>query len=138
MDDLADSIWNRAALEGGGSTPGEGDRALAAALLLHSSAMSGGVLDAVESMTDEELDAAEAGYRWLHVPAASEAIAAVRRAIAAVRRAIAEGALDDPEKASALEMSSDDHYDEAIEDDAALDNAFRARLGTDPDAFAAV
>ena len=131
MDDLADSIWNRAALEGGGSAPGEGDRALAAALLLHSSAMSGGVLDAVESMTDEELDAAEAGYRWLHVPAASEAIAAVRRAIA-------EGALDDPEKASALEMSADDHYDEAIEDDAALDNAFRARLRTDPDAFAAV
>ena len=131
MDDVADSIWNRAALEAGGSEPGEGDRALAAALLLHSSAMSGGVLDAVEHMTDEELDAAEAGYRWLHVPAASEAIAAVRRAIA-------EGALDDPEKASALEMSADDHYDEAIEDDAALDNAFRARLSTDPDAFAAV
>ena len=131
MDDLADTIWNRAALEAGGATPGEGDRALAAALLLHSSAMSGGVLDAVENMTDEELDAAEAGYRWLHVPAASEAIASVRRAIA-------EGALDDPEKASALEMSADDHYDEEIEDDAALDNAFRARLGTDPDAFAAV
>ena len=131
MDDLADSIWNRAALEGGGSAPGEGDRALAAALLLHSSAMSDGVLDAVQNMSDEELDAAEAGYRWLHVPAASEAIAAVRRAIA-------EGALDDPERASALDLSSDDHYDEAIEDDAALDSAFRARLSTDPDAFAAV
>lgn len=129
--DVADTIWNRAALEAGGANPGEGDRALAAALLLHSSAMSGGVLDAVENMTDEELDAAEAGYRWLHVPAASEAIASVRRAIA-------DGALDDPERASALEMSADDSYDEAIEDDAALDNAFRARLGTDPDAFAAV
>lgn len=131
MDDLADTIWNRAALESGGSTPGEGDKALAAALRLHSSAMADGVLDAVQSMTDEELDAAEAGYRWLHVPAASEAIAAVRRAIA-------EGALDDPQSASALDLSSDDHYDEAIEDDAALDNAFRARLSTDPDAFAAV
>ncbi|WP_457252332.1 hypothetical protein [Pedococcus sp. P5_B7] len=131
MDELADTIWNRAALEAGGSTPGEGDKALAAALRLHSSAMSDGVLDAVQSMTDEELDAAEAGYRWLHVPAASEAIAAVRRAIA-------EGALDDPDRASALDLSSDDHYDAAIEDDAALDNAFRARLSTDPDAFAAV
>ena len=129
--DLADTIWNRAALESGGSTPGEGDRALAAALLLHNSAMSGGLLDAVENLTDEELDAAEAGYRWLHVPAASEAIASVRRAIA-------DGALDDPERASAIEMSADNHYDEAIENDAALDNAFRARLGTDPDAFAAV
>jgi hypothetical protein len=129
--DLADSIWNRAALEGGGSSPGAGDTALAAALLLHSSAMSGGVLDAVETLTDEELDAAEAGYRWLHVPAASEAIAAVRRAIA-------DGALDDPQRASALEMSADDHYDEAIEDDAALDSAFRARLETDPDAFSAL
>jgi hypothetical protein len=92
--------------------------------------MSSGVLDAVENMTDEELDAAEAGYRWLHVPAASEAIAAVRRAIA-------DGALDDPDRASSLELASENHYDEAIEDDAALDNAFRARLGTDPDAFAA-
>ena len=131
MDDLADSIWNRAALEAGGADPGEGDKALAAALRLHSSAMSDGVLDAVQNMSDEELDAAEAGYRWLHVPAASEAIAAVRRAIA-------EGALDDPGRASALDLSSDDHYDEAIEDDAALDSAFRARLSTDPDAFAAV
>ena len=129
--DVADDIWNRAALESGGPTPGAGDRALAAALRLHSSAMSGGVLDAVEHMTDEELDAAEAGYRWLHVPAASEAIAAVRRAIA-------EGALLDPDRASALEMSSEDDYDKAIEDDAALDSAFRARLQTDPGAFAAV
>ena len=129
--DVADTIWNRAALESGGPTPGAGDRALAAALRLHSSAMSGGVLDAVEHMTDEELDAAEAGYRWLHVPAASEAIAAVRREIAA-------GALRDPDRASALDLSSDDHYDKAIEDDAALDNAFRARLGTDPEAFSSV
>ena len=129
--DLADTIWNRAALESGGSTPGEGDRALAAALLLHSSAMSGGVLEAVQNLTDEELDAAEAGYRWLHVPAASEAIAEVRRAIA-------DGALDDPGRASALDLSADDHYDEAIEDDAALDSAFRARLSTDPHAFSGV
>jgi hypothetical protein len=129
--DVADSIWNRAALESGGPAPGAGDQALAAALRLHSSAMSGGVLDAVQNMTDEELDAAEAGYRWLHVPAASEAIAAVRRAIA-------DGALDDPDAASALELSSENHYDEAIEDDAALDNAFRARLSTDPEAFSSV
>lgn len=129
--DLADTIWNRAALESGGPAPGAGDLALAAALRLHSSAMSSGVLDAVEHMTDEELDAAEAGYRWLHVPAASEAIAAVRRAIA-------DGALDDPDRTSALELSSENHYDAAIEDDAALDNAFRARLGTDPDAFTTV
>ncbi len=128
--DVADDIWNRAALEAGGTAPGAGDVALAAALRLHSSAMSDGVLDAVENMTDEELDAAEAGYRWLHVPAASEAIAEVRRAIA-------DGALDDPERASALEMSADDHYEEAIENDAALDNAFRARLRTNPDSFAA-
>lgn len=129
--DQADTIWNRAALESGGPTPGVGDEALAAALRLHSSAMSGGVLDAIEHMTGEELDAAEAGYRWLHVPAASEVIAAVRREIAA-------GALDDHDRASALELSSEDQYNAAIEDDAALDSAFRARLGTDPDAFAAV
>jgi hypothetical protein len=129
--DVADDIWNRAALESGGPAPGEGDTALAAALRLHSSAMTGGVLDAVQHMSDEELDAAEAGYRWLHVPAASEAIAAVRRAIA-------DGALDDQDRTNALELSADDHYDEAIENDAALDNAFRARLRTNPDAFSSV
>jgi hypothetical protein len=129
--DVADDIWNRAALEAGGTAPAAGDVALSAALRLHSSAMSDGVLDAVENMTDEELDAAEAGYRWLHVPAASEAIAEVRRAIA-------DGALEDPERASALEMAADDHYEEAIENDAALDNAFRARLRTNPESFSAV
>ena len=31
----ADKVWNRAAMQGGGDSPGPGDRALASLLLLH-------------------------------------------------------------------------------------------------------
>lgn len=129
--DHGDDIWNRAALEDGGRSPGAGDRALAAALHLHTMAMSSGVLDAVAQMTDPELDAAEAGYRWLHVPVAADVVRRVRRELAA-------GALSDPHRASALELSADDAYAEAVENDAALEAAFRSRLRTDPGAFAPV
>jgi hypothetical protein len=126
--DRADEIWNRAALHEGGPAPSEGDRALAAALHLHSAAMSGGVLDAVETMSAEELDAAEAGFRWLHVPTVAELLSRVRRQVA-------EGVLEDAERAARLEFSAEDEYHEAIENDAALEAAFKARLRTDPTAF---
>jgi hypothetical protein len=128
--DRADEIWNRAALDDGGASPSEGDRALAAALHLHAAAMSGGVLDAVETMSPEELDAAEAGFRWLHVPTVAELLSRVRRQVA-------QGVLEDTEQAARLEFSAEDAYSEAIENDAALEAAFKARLRTDPDAFSA-
>ena len=129
--DLADAIWNRAALEAGGPSPRDGDRALAAALHLHAAAMAGGVLDAVETMSSEDLDAAEAGFRWLHVPTVAELLSRMRREVA-------DGALADQERAAGLEFSAEDDYHEAIENDAALEAAFRARLRTHPDAFSAV
>jgi hypothetical protein len=129
--ETAEEIWNRAALHDGGPEPAEGDRALAAALHLHAAAMSGGVLDAVETMSAEELDAAEAGFRWLHVPTVAELLSRVRRQVA-------QGALEDKETAARLEFSAEDEYHEAIENDAALEAAFKARLRTNPDAFSAV
>ena len=39
----ADRVWNRAALEGGGASPGPGDRALASLLLVHGLVINGGV-----------------------------------------------------------------------------------------------
>jgi hypothetical protein len=53
----ADRVWNRAALDAGGSPPREGDRALAALLLAHGMIMNGGVDHAVEALSAEELAA---------------------------------------------------------------------------------
>jgi hypothetical protein len=66
--DSADVIWNRAALENGGPHPRAGDTALSAVLRPHGLAMSGGLLDAVEQLTEAQLDAAETGYGWLRLP----------------------------------------------------------------------
>jgi len=73
--DHADTVWNRAALDGGGPHPLRGDLALTAVLRLHSLAMSGGLLDAIERLTGPELDAAESGYTWLGHPDAAQVIA---------------------------------------------------------------
>ena len=127
--DHADEIWNRAALGGGGVDARSGDRALSAVLALHGLAMSGGLMDAIERVTSEEADAAEAGFRWLGLGAAADVVASVRGDIAA-------GALDDDERAEALELRADEEYERAVPDDDTLVSAFRTRLAEEPDTFA--
>lgn len=129
--DAAGEIWNRAAMYGGGLRPSLGDLALAAVLRLHNLAMSGGLLDAVERMTLEQLDAAQAGYHWLRLDPAADVVAMVRREIDA-------GALDDDDRAGALEMRADDEYGRVVPGDQTLVDAFRTRLAEDPDAFTSV
>jgi hypothetical protein len=126
--DLADTIWNRAALEDGGPRPLRGDSSLAAVLRLHNLAMSGGVLDAVERLTDAELDAAENGYAWLGHPAAVQVIAFVRDEVRS-------GALEDGDRAERLERVADRRYTDIIPADATLHSAFRRRLAEEPSAF---
>lgn len=60
----ADRVWNRAALEAGGNSPGPGDRALASLLLLHGLVMNGGVHHALECLESDELLAAADGYAF--------------------------------------------------------------------------
>ena len=60
----ADKIWNRAALEAGGESPGPGDRALASLLLVHGLVMNGGVHHALECIESEDLAAAADGYEY--------------------------------------------------------------------------
>lgn len=60
----ADKVWNRAAMEGGGDSPGPGDRALASLLLLHGLAMNGGIHHAIECLNPEELTAAIDGFSY--------------------------------------------------------------------------
>ena len=60
----ADKVWNRAAMQGGGDSPGPGDRALASLLLLHGLAMNGGIHHAIDCLIPEELTAAIAGFSY--------------------------------------------------------------------------
>ena len=61
---VADQVWNRAAMEGGGDSPGPGDRALASLLLLHGLAMNGGIHHAIECVSPAELSAAIDGFSY--------------------------------------------------------------------------
>lgn len=61
---IADKIWNRAASEAGGPSPGPGDRALASLLLVHGLVMNGGVHHAIECVEPAELRAAADGYEF--------------------------------------------------------------------------
>lgn len=129
--DVADEIWNRAAMAGGGPRPGQGDAALASVLGVHSMAMSAGLIDAVERSAPVDLDAAEAGYRWLGLGAAGDLVASVRREIEA-------GALDDDDRADALEERAGDEYGLIVPTDRTLGDAFRARFAEMPQLFAPV
>jgi hypothetical protein len=60
----AEKIWNRAALEAGGKSPGRGDRSLASLLRLHGLIMNGGVHHALECLEPEERAAAADGYAF--------------------------------------------------------------------------
>ena len=71
MNDL-DLIWNRAAMDNGGLTPGPGDFALSALLYAHGLAMNGGVLHAVELLSPTELAKAQSGYRFFGLVAISD------------------------------------------------------------------
>jgi hypothetical protein len=127
--DSAEAIWNRAALEHGGPSPGPGDAALSAVLAVHSLAMSGGLLDAVERLAGPALDDAESGCRWLGLPDAAAVIAFVRDEIRA-------GALSDGDRADDLEIQAGQRYADVIPCDATLIGALRLRLAEDPAAFA--
>lgn len=132
-NDVPDLIWQRAVdtpLAGAGS--GTGDVALADVLLVHGTVMNGGLLHAAtESFSPEELDAAEAGFRWLGLGGAAEALAETRRAAREVG--------DDLAAAEELEGRADAAYDAAVPDhDATLEQAMRARYAASPGSFAPV
>lgn len=120
-----DLIWNRAA-EGKGT--GDGDLALAAVLVLHGMVMNGGVLNAVETIDAEDLADGKEGFRWLGL----EQVADLLTRIEAEAAEIDHG---DDEARDDLEVHADDDYYALLPDDAALDEAFRARYAEEPDAF---
>jgi hypothetical protein len=126
VSDRESEVWNRAAF-GGGTAPEAGDSALAALLRVHSRAMSGGLLDALESTTAQEFSAAVDGYRQFGLAAAAAVLEDVRSRV--------ESGLD-ADDADDLEAEADDRYGAVIADDEVIFSAFRERLASRPQDFA--
>jgi len=126
--EAADLIWNRAALERGGASPGVDDRALADVLAFQGLAMNGGVLDAVERTSAADLARTGAAFRWF-------GLEAINNPLASVRREIRAGVLEELDRAEALELGADRDYEAILPSDESLATVFRRRLEDDPSAF---
>ncbi len=120
----ADEVWNRAALEGGGPEPREGDVALAALLRAHGLAMNGGVLHAAECLRPDELRASCDGYRFSEYDGLAKLLAD-----AAITVAKGQGS-------GALEQSTGRAYARSIPDDAALLSRFKRHFAQHPELYA--
>lgn len=113
----SDNIWNRAAFEGGGPTPLEGDVALAALLAVHGMVMNGGTDHAIEVLDAFEFAAGVAGFRYF-------------------------GLLEAASMLEAAQMPQADHldlnarYGALIPNDSTLVEAFKAKLLVSPAVFA--
>jgi hypothetical protein len=75
----ATTIWNRALTDYRGPSPAAGDDALAAMLHAHGLVMNGGVLHAVEVMSEAQLAAAKSGYRFLGLDPVADLLARAKR-----------------------------------------------------------
>lgn len=73
----ADRVWNRAAMERGGEQPRQGGVALASLLFLHNLAMNGGLLDAIERLSRDEIDQAVSGFRYFGLNDAAEIVVSI-------------------------------------------------------------
>ena len=120
---IADQVWNRAALESGGESPGPGDRALASMLLAHGIVMNGGVHDALECLEPTELLAAADGYSFFGF----DDVAAFFR-----------GAADDPvlsQWTDDYERAANQRYAEMVPDDSYLVARFEVVFREQGDQF---
>jgi hypothetical protein len=115
-----DQIWNRAALEAGGSSPGVGDLALTNLLSAHGLVMNGGVQHTIECMSRDELADSIAGFKYFGFFAAANVLSQP------------SSNLEDSEE------SLNSAYSLAVPDDSTLVDAFHIKLLATPDAFSAI
>lgn len=123
---VADQVWNRAALESGGKSPGPGDRALAALLLAHGLVMNGGVHHALECLDSSEVFAAADGFAYFGL----DAVAAFFREAAS-----------DPVLAEWTEQTepvANERYWGLVPDDSYLESRFQAVFRERPKEFSPV
>ena len=128
---IANDVWNRACAEAGGpkTLTSPGDRALADMILAHSLAMNGGVLHAIECLTEAERHSAVRGYRYFGLQVAADVVEDV---LVRWRDDL------DLDKAEQLEAEANNAYALAVRDDGVLVAAFEAKIETEPDEFDAV
>ena len=122
--DRSTDIWNRAATEGGGSTPRPGDAALSSALAFHNMVMSGGIDHAFDVLTSDQIAAAADGYRYLELQPIADLIGHVPAAIAD----------EDDDRIEEL----DNEYGELVPLDQTLVERFEAALQRSPEDFAPI
>ena len=113
-----DQIWNRACLESGGPLPAAGDVALASLLLAHGLVMNGGVVHALECLSQAEISAAIAGFDYFGL---TEAAKVLKEA---------------PDESEETEERLNQLYWAAVPNDETLAHAFRVKLLASPEAFA--
>jgi hypothetical protein len=115
----ADLVWNRAALDGGGSAPRTGDRALAALLLAHGLIMNGGVEHALDLLSPVETMAAIEAFKFFDMADVGDLLE--QAATGRFHHEAEEG---------------DERYAALVSDDEILAARFRHRYVSTPGAFA--
>jgi hypothetical protein len=123
---VSERVWNRAALEDGGLSPGPGDTALASLLLLHGLIMNGGVHHAIECVGPSRLLAAADGYAYFGFPDVCTFF---------------RGAAGDPMLSTwtdDTEVLANRRYSEMISDDSLLLTRFEETLDRRRDQFAPI
>ena len=113
----ADRVWNRAAIEYGGAHPREGDQALSDMLLAHAMIMHGGLAQAFECLSEEELVAAAMGFDFF--------------GLSPVSKLLIKKFTDDE-----LKNVDDRWYWEFVKDDSDLVNRFEVVYAEAPEYFA--
>ena len=120
VSERADRVWNRAAVESGGPTPREGDKALAALLEAHGYVMNGGVFHAIKCLGPDRLQLSCDGYVYFGL-----------HEIASVLGAAA--------KAEQTDKTEDDFnraYWSYAKDDAVIVECFKSDFTAHPDRYA--
>jgi hypothetical protein len=125
----ADVIWNRACARDA-TASSQGDRALAALLLLHGLVMNGGVLHAVKCLTPQELACAMSGYRYFGFDDVAVMLADAKSFVEA------HDDLYSHDDIESIDADLDKRYLASIPSDNTLFARFAACLLRDPSQFA--
>lgn len=123
MDEYPTRVWNRAAMEGGGSDPKVGDLMLSAMLQAHGLISNGGVLHGLEVLLPEAISEAIEGYRYFGLEEAAAFLAT-------------EAKVPEAQRTDDDELRLDNEYGDMIPTDSTFDEPFNRRLRQSPEDFA--
>jgi hypothetical protein len=112
-----DQIWNRASLGTSDLSTAVGDQALASLLRAHNLVMNGGVLHALECLSQAEIDAAKDGFNYFGLLEAADLL---------------DKSVEDSEE---TEKRLNQQYRAAVPSDQTIVQAFRVKLLATPEVF---